>query len=650
MTAVTADAALPRVEDAVLGRVAGAVAALLIVAYQGWLLPFFLPVLGDHGATAFVLYPLYAVAIGASLWAFVADPDVRQRTWPLLLATLLMLAPLALHGLGPVGRAYGVTLVLGLATAILAVASSPRAAARLGAAATALLAATCLLDVLFETGFTNTAGRAAGLAINSNDAGAALVLGAVATCRSLPARWRGSFLVLIAGSVAATQSRSMIVIALLAALAMLIVALRERRIAPASTEPRAGRSAAVTTGLALIALLAAGLAVNDSFRGAALHNFAPASPAGKPPAEKLPAAAPETTAAPHPRAPSDVTGPAPAPVPETTTGPSPDTTLEPPAVAASPAPTETPPSVARTLPEATEPPVDSELAAALAAINKRLMTEGQRSSLSARWLFLERGLLVYSTTPPTGIGLEEAHRLAPHNAFVLFGLAFGHVGWLIPLVLLAALIVAGGWRAGPLAIATLAIMLTSHSLLLMPALFVPLALGMAGFVGGTLPPGAAAVRRAMAATALGAAVVFAVACVAAVLLPDRGAVITLEPQYIRPLAAAYQAPLLAPAMPGVLRVAGAADAYALTGDGTGFERVDRGPVAPGQFAIRNDAWLTFLPADGSDPVWNGVTYRLGVPLSVGPLLIPLVVLVLAWGAIVAVVLGRPRRSDGVAAG
>jgi hypothetical protein len=111
----------------------------------------------------------------------------------------------------------------------------------------------------------------------------------------------------------------------------------------------------------------------------------------------------------------------------------------------------------------------------------------------------------------------------------------------------------------------------------------------------------------------------------------------------------YQTTLVPPAFPGLMRIGGDPGAYALRGGEASFERVERPPIAPGQFTVR-DASLFFLPADGSNPIWNGVAYRLGVPLAVGPLFLPLVVLVLAWGAIVALALGRPRRGDRVAAG
>jgi hypothetical protein len=47
---------------------------------------------------------------------------------------------------------------------------------------------------------------------------------------------------------------------------------------------------------------------------------------------------------------------------------------------------------------------------AVTVLTRRLVTEGQYSSLSARRLFLERALLVYAATPPLGVGLEEAQR------------------------------------------------------------------------------------------------------------------------------------------------------------------------------------------------------------------------------------------------
>ena len=575
MTVVGTATPAVELEATLLAQVSGVVAALLILAFQAAFLPFALPFLEATGTARGFIYPLYAAAVAGSLWAWLAQPDLRSRTGPLLVAGALLLAPLLLHPPGPVSRSYLVTLVLGLALVLLALSSSLRTAARLGAAVTALGAALCLLDILVEgSGFTNTAGRAAGLAINPNDAGTALVLGAVATCRSLPARWQASFVIFVGGGILATQSRSMILIAVLTGLAMLIVSRRERRTLPPAVGGRTGKVPAAATALVVVALLASAYAVNGSFRVATGTSVAP-------------------------------------PAPIVTVG-------EPPWAAGREAGRE----------------------AALAALDRRLVTEGHRSSLSARWLFLQRGLLVYAGTPFFGIGLEEAHRLAPHNGFLMFGLAFGHFGWLVPLAVLAVILLSGGWRGVPLAVAVLAVSLTSHSLLVMPGLFVPVALGIAVFLGGGAPPGAARIRSAMAATVIAGAVAFAAACLATALLPARVAEIELMPQYIQGGPKGYRITLRPPALPGVLRIGGAADGYALVGGGARFAWVDEAPVAPGQFTVRDDKVLLFLPADGSDPVWNGVDYRLAVPLSVGQPFIPLVVLVLAWGAIVAFALGR----------
>jgi hypothetical protein len=111
--------------------------------------------------------------------------------------------------------------------------------------------------------------------------------------------------------------------------------------------------------------------------------------------------------------------------------------------------------------------------ARIQAISKRAETEGDRNSLSARFLLLQRAWLLYEQKPWQGYGLDFAHKTAPHNAFLFFALAFGMIGWLIPLSFL--------WIVRnnlPLAACTVFAFATSHDFLV-PALVVSIGLSIA---------------------------------------------------------------------------------------------------------------------------------------------------------------------------
>jgi hypothetical protein len=123
---------------------------------------------------------------------------------------------------------------------------------------------------------------------------------------------------------------------------------------------------------------------------------------------------------------------------------------------------------------------NSSTEAGLAQIARRAEAEGVANSLAARGLFFAGALLAYRTGPPFGCGLAAAHALSPHNTFLLFAIAFGHLGWVIPIAFLG---LSAWWvrtiEQVPIVLATLAVLGTSHDLLLVPALLLPVILGMA---------------------------------------------------------------------------------------------------------------------------------------------------------------------------
>jgi hypothetical protein len=107
-------------------------------------------------------------------------------------------------------------------------------------------------------------------------------------------------------------------------------------------------------------------------------------------------------------------------------------------------------------------------------LSRRAENEGRINSISARGLLMERAWIAYRDGPLFGIGIGLAHAFRPHNSFLLFALAFGPVGWLIPLGFIAL-----ARKNVPLVLATFAAAMVSHDIFLQPALLFPLALGAA---------------------------------------------------------------------------------------------------------------------------------------------------------------------------
>lgn len=630
----------PQTIGSPLTAAAAVVAAVTIVLYQTWFMPYFQSFFaGRESFARLVFYSLYGSLGLAALGLCVRRSEIRRTVAPLAVVGALAVAGTALHPLGLVTRAYIIAVAIAGSAIVLLLASAPVMLLRLAAAVTALNAGLCFVDLLFADGFTNTLGRAAGLAINPNGAAASILLGAAASHRAVPARFYPSFLVLIAGALATTLSRSTMLVALVAAgTPMAIVAwqrVRARR--PLWQVPDGAGSAAFVAGLLAIwvgigamtnsrLVPVAQAAVYDSlaFTGAlnqahgavAREVSAPAPP----PAAASPAARPATSAA-------VVTAPPrPAPVPAARPAPVPAPAAPAPARGAKPALVPAAPvAVPRARPAAAPGTPEAKRVEALTA---RLSDEGLRNSTSARTLFLERALLAYRNNGFFGMGLEAAHPLVPHNTFVLFALAFGHLGWLIPIALVAgAVYLARDARDLPIAIAAAGTMATSHDILLTPSLLLPLALGIGGMLAARPDTAApeSGLLRPVAAGAIAACALFAAGCAAILLWTPSFSVERLAPSGMQPYRGAYLSYIPASTFPGLfVPLAGSVGddhgAYLRDGSGTltrvRFAASARPLVAAGEFAVA-DGQVFFMPSDGRDPRLGGPTMELGLPHAVG---------------------------------
>ncbi|RWD07346.1 MAG: hypothetical protein EOS58_00830 [Mesorhizobium sp.] len=498
--------------------------AFTVVVYQAWFMPFSLPLFtGRDGYLRLALYALYGVVLIVSFAVVVTRRDVRKAISPLAIGAVVAVVPIALHPLGIVNRSYLTTLALGGSALTLMLTFAPPIVLRLSASVTALNAIVCFLDVLFTHGFTTTVGRAAGLAVNPNVAAAGLLLGGAASYRAVPKEWRPGFLVLVGGALSITLSRSTILAAV--ATVFLPSAAGIWQYYRASRRLRIDTAAwtrALAVALVLLSATFVALTTNRYFRAAIGQSFAGVlavntdlSEAGE--AVDTSLARPAVPIG-HPPQTDDAR----------------PLSVEPPRLAPSrnvPAlPEESLPGDVATPPKAIP---SAAGAARIQALSERLRGEGKKNSISARALFLERGLLAYQTGGFFGRGLEEAHVFVPHNTFVLFAIAFGHIGWLVPL----GFLVFAFWFVRdaedlPLGVALLGVMLTSHDVLLTPSLFIPVAIGIGSMLAAKTNPSRSREAYSSFAFGIGGGVgLFAAASIVLLISPPIGVDLRANPLY-----------------------------------------------------------------------------------------------------------------------
>ena len=607
-------------EDPFLTKAAGAVAAVTIVLYQAWFIPFFQPFFGGREPFArIVFYAIYGSLALVSTAVFVVRPAIRRRILPFAAVAIVSLAATALHPIGLVTRAYIIAVIIGGATMVLVMTAASNALLQLTAAVTALNALMCFVDLLFSDGFTGTAGRAAGLAINPNVAAAAIVLGATASYRAVPRRIQLSFLVLTAGAIAVTLSRSTMLVAAASVLIPGAVGVwRRARTGQPLWMKLDGAAPAVLVTIGLAIWIGFATVTNDRFGLAiqsAFHDSVSFTDALKTAEHSVDAAA----------------------------------EAAPPAAAGQPSPASTEAPTAK--------PSD---ASRIAALDTRLSDEGHRNSMSARTLFLDRALLVYRNNGFFGMGLEAAQALVPHNTFVLFALAYGHLGWLIPIALVAlSLYTVRDARDLPLPVAAIGTMATSHDILLTPSLFLPIAIGIGGMLARAPISGEdGRVRRSVAVASMTSVGLFAAGCVLILLSSPSHTVERLSPAVITGFKGAYLVSVPTQTFPGVLVPAvgaGAEEAALFLRDNA--QTLTRVPWRPGanpavgrgQYSI-TDGLVVFAPADACDPRVSGHVVELGLPRRVGVPFYALLAALAAWCVGLILPIGRSRRAGPLAAG
>jgi hypothetical protein len=457
---------------------AATLASLFVVAFQLQLLPFFLPLFIDDR----IFWPVVYYGCGSftaviTLAILATQRSILRQSVPILAVCAFAIGLTLTHPLDGISKNLIVAMIFVACATVLAIASAPFALLRFSASATVLSAIICLLDILFRNGFTNSVGRAAGLSINANVAAAGLLLGAASSYWTIPPCFRGPFVLIVGAAIFVTLSKStqLAAIAICAGVGADLIWTRVRS-PGAHLRIRWVRSGVLVLGLA--GWIVAALFSNDRFSVAATDSFQGIGTALKAFRE----ARQSINSAIESR----------APPPRSST----------PAGA---------PSARSSTPVDDAAQRKSESDDRIKEIGIRAETEGDINSISARGLLMERAFLSYQNGPFLGQGLAAAHALQPHNTFLLFAVAFGDIGWIVPLAFLGLTACwARSIRQMPLFLATFVVMATSHDILLTPGLLAPIVLGIAALnsrrYGAGDPP---YLFSAMSYSALTAPILFA---------------------------------------------------------------------------------------------------------------------------------------------
>jgi hypothetical protein len=587
-----------------------------------WLAPIVLAVYGGGMLTAIV-----GVYLGR------VPRKVAACAGLFLLISLLPLA-YAPAAIGPVAKSYVVGILSLSFLCMAACCGDVRRLAQFSASVTCVASVACLLDICFFDGFSNTAGRAGAFYINPNVAALALLLGSVGSIGAVSYRWRPAYLVLVAGAVAATLSRSALLLGALVLIAS-VPALgpdwqaKVRRM-------RSGAKHAAWVFLLVVALFATAVLNNKGFLVAVRSGAVGAETAVRwfeASTSRLLAARQES----GPPAAVQLARPATSPAPHR------DTIKSERAVSSAKSSKDHESSHHRESASVGAPAIPaSAVASAKLAAHVIAQTE-EMNSAAARGLLAQRAWLQFKSGPATGIGLEQAFSLVPHNSFLLLADAFGFYGWLIVPALVAFMLVVGGWRrALPAATLVVGASLVSHDLLVA----MPLVAGLVCIIAGlaTVPHDQQGAPFAIGPQLTFSAVtsVIAVVCAGACIWQAHQSMVYEGDLSAMKISAhggdAYYV-VLPPALPpGLVRYSAEGNAglagtvvteagHALLPTRSSIDDVGLGKL--GRYGFEN-GWIYFSSSDGSQPGANGKQYGLVAPIVIHPLFVLCTLLMLVW--------------------
>ena len=592
----------PEISSSAVTVLAAIFGSVFIVAFQTGFLPFFLPLFVDSFAWPPVYYGFWVCSITLASTIVATRADIRRDVAPIGIFCIVAAGLCMLHPLDGISKNLIVALALASCLAVFSLVTGVNLLTRLCASVTALNAIICLLEIFFSDGLSNTVVRAAGFSINPNVAAAGLLLGGVATYRSISRRLSIPFLILVGAAIFATLSRSILMIAGFLAASAVIISLVRRGFAMRSDKASWQiRRLDLLTFVALTCWLLTAVATNPRFAYSTSFSLTDASRAFRRSIEQI----------------------------EARVGIGHVEVSSPNGESAAPA------------------------SAALGYPGLEVAEPVENNSALARGLLLERAYLALKSGPFWGRGLQISHDMVPHNTFLLFATAFGWAGLTIPLAMIfLALYKARDLADSALAVSITGIMMFSHDLLV-PGLFIPLVTGIVRL----LPKKPS--LETFWATHLAVQAVTVTACL--LLALGIGAVMTITSATIMldllklgvVNSHAYRSHIFPP-YHGVVRPAysaasgGSTESCEMRENGIAIsnslspiqEVLDTGR---GRFAQIERDIVIFSASDNSDPRENLRSYKITFPLSPHPLIALVFIATLLW--CVGFVVGKPREKD-----
>lgn len=587
-----------RVIEDRLATLGGLLCGVLIVMYQLGLLSVFFPALSSSSTIwRLAYYGGWTMAVLTAGTTVVTNHQVRQIAVPVGIVCILGMVLASLHPIGNISKNYFVAMAALPITVALAVASSPRHLLYLSASVTVLLALIVLADFAFVDGLSTSAGRAAGIAINPNVSAAFLILSYAATSSFLPRPFRLPFAIIVGFAVLTTLSRTSYLafgLVLLTQIALEVCKwLRNRRF-PAL--PIKHWVANLILILSLVGWVGVATQLNDRIAVAATSSFAGLGTFQVALQEQI-----------------DKIGKL----------------------------------AQRYGAKSGENGIHTLSEQSSAVLAQAAEDTGDSNSAVSRVLLLQRSWNEYRNGSWGGVGLEAAHAFAPHNSYIMFAVAFGHIGWLVPIGFVLMTLLTAGIRRADLTVALASLLFFSHDILLSAAMLVPLGLCIAGARSGETAQGRS-IRRELVIVSL-----CAVSLTLASLLMFRAwhthefrtVIEAAEPS--QRLGFGYLAPLPRSEFPGIVRLD--IDKSKLEENGTVIAERP-GPIkdvqelGEGRLAIWSRLTLVYSASDNSNPRTNGREYVLKMPAYLHPLMCVVLALIVVWcAAVVYFALKRHQR-------
>lgn len=389
--------------------------SLIAVFLQLGIFTYFSPYVGtDTLLWSYVYKAFWLSCLGLALYFVALRPGTISAIWQVLLCICAGIFLISLSGFTDLSKNLTMTGVT-LATLLVIISGAGvDRCLKFCSHLTVVSAIYILIEINFLDGFSNTAGRAAGLYENPNIAATALMLSALPASQAVAMRYQVSYWLLIGAAIATTLSRSTLIslaaISMVYGLSMLCLG----RLPHAIEVAKASFKSVAITLLILAAVFMSAVTINPRFRLALStadikinYSFVSEGQSGR---------IQDSLA-------------------------SGESAAEPPGIP-------------------TTQKIDKH------------SSEGERLQL------LEKAFAEFRKSPFMGIGLESSYRLRPHNTYLLFAVAYGFTGLLIPLGILSIFF----WGRTPLSLAMgtglgLA-MFFSHDILLMPVYIIPIALAL----------------------------------------------------------------------------------------------------------------------------------------------------------------------------